>query len=211
MPEKVQHLNLHDLDLNLLRHASEATDLLQSWDIDLWIDNMLDGDEDPVIAIFLILLPNLTRLSYSEFLSFPPCLRYALAIFTDYSQPYRALSRLHEVQCRCVDVEDDSDYGEFESIRAFASLPHTRSITRDCIGTDQNDTLVHRSRPPRSIFLNLTNIAVDPKSLSDSSIPRMAFNASSVRLAAQITIRTVLTRSGSESACRVMLCIHCKI
>ena len=85
MLEEVQHLNLPDLDLNLLRHASEATGLLQSWDIDLWIDNMLDEDEDPVIAIFLILLPNLTKLSYSKFLSFPPCLRYALAIITDYS------------------------------------------------------------------------------------------------------------------------------
>ena len=117
------------------------------------------------------------------------------------------------MQCRCVDVEDDSDYGEFESIRAFASLPHIRFLTRDCIGTDQNDTLVHRSRPPRSNIkiLNLTNIAVDPMSLSGSSIPRMAFNASSIRLAAQITIRTVSTRSGSESACRVMLCIYCKI
>jgi hypothetical protein len=169
MPKEVQHLSLRDLDLNLLRQASEATGLLQSWDIDLWIDNMLDGDEDPVIAILLILLPILTRLSYSNFLSFPPGLRYALAIITDYSQPYRALSRLREVQCTCADVEDNIDYGEFEVIRAFASLPHIRSITSDCIGTYQNDNLVHQSRPPRSNIkvLNLTNSAIDPKSLSE--------------------------------------------
>ena len=170
VPKKYRHLSLRDLDFNLLRRALRATGLLKDTEIGNWIKSITKGDEHPLIASLLILLPNLTSLNYSSFVFSEPCIFQALCIITDSCNHSGPLKRLREVQCDYLNVKDYNDYGDLELIRSIARLPSIQSICGQGLVADIDNTFVTgwRTLPSSKITtLKLTNSAIDIKTLSE--------------------------------------------
>ena len=63
------HLRLPDDELELFKQAVKNIGRLTESEVNGWIKSIDEGDEDPLIALLLLLLPNITTLHYQSFLS----------------------------------------------------------------------------------------------------------------------------------------------
>ena len=89
-----------------------------------WMENIEFGAESPIVALLLLLLPNLTTV---KVLANGPDFLYAtLCRITKMTGPEKPLSRLRHVQItHCGDIESKT---ELNIIALYAALPSVRSI-----------------------------------------------------------------------------------
>ena len=164
------HLRLPDDELELFKQAVKNTGRLTESEVNDWIKSIDEGDEDPLIALLLLLLPNITTLHYQSFLPTQPCIDKALELMTEYEPP-GSLTKLRNVHFKGIDdVDPYQEYSDFEVIRDFASIPSVRSISGQRLGTDANDLMFSRWFPPSSsnlTSLDLIDSDINPKSLSE--------------------------------------------
>ena len=124
------HLRLPDDELELFKQAVKNIGRLTENEVIGWIKSIDEGDEDPLIALLLLLLPNITTLHYQSFLSTQPCIDKALELMTEYKPP-DSLTKLRNVRFKGVDdVDPYQEYSDFEVIRDSASIPSVRSNLR---------------------------------------------------------------------------------
>ena len=109
-------------DLDLFRKALLAN-IDDSHD---WLATIDDGDEEPLIALLLLLLPNLRRLRLdSDCLESHMCIEEALRTVMDHEDS-ASLRKLHTVDLRYADTSAGDLLG-FKFARLIAALP---SVTR---------------------------------------------------------------------------------
>ncbi|KAK3170822.1 hypothetical protein OEA41_002906 [Lepraria neglecta] len=164
------HLRLPDDELELFKQAVKNIGRLTESEVNGWIKSIDEGDEDPLIALLLLLLPNITTLHYQSFLPTQPCIDKALELMTEYEPP-GSLTKLRNIHFKGIDdVDPYQEYSDFEVIRDFASIPSVRSISGQRLGTDANDLMFSRLFPPSSsnlTSLDLIDSDINPKSLSE--------------------------------------------
>ena len=131
-----------------------------------WLAKIDKGNEEPLIALLLLLLPNLRDVKICSLITWSFCIIEILNMVQD--EDSRSLRKLHSVDLEY--VATDGDVLEFDYIRLFAALPSVTSITGSQVGSDPDDLL--RGPPFYPSSDNLTDLSfvgcpINPKSLAD--------------------------------------------
>ena len=99
------YLRLPDDELELFKQAVKNVGRLTERKVNGWIKFIDAGDEDPLIALLLLLLPNITTLHYQSFLPTQSCIDKELELMTEYKTP-DSLTKLRNVHFKGVDDVD---------------------------------------------------------------------------------------------------------
>ena len=131
-----------------------------------WFAEIDKGNEEPLIALLLLLLPNLRDVKVCSLVTWSPCIIDILNIAKN--EKSRSLRKLHSVDLRY--VATDGDFLDFDYIRLFAALPSVTSITGYQVGSDPDDLL--QSSPSCLFTETLTNLSVmkcliNPKNVAE--------------------------------------------
>lgn len=124
------------------------------------------GNEEPLIALLLLLLPNLRDVKVCSVVTWSLCLTAILNIAQN--EKTRSLSKLKSVSLEY--VATDGDFFDFDYIRLFAALPSVTSITGYQVGSDPDDLL--QSWPSCIFTKTLTNLSfvkclINPKNVAE--------------------------------------------
>ena len=98
-----------------------------------WFAGIDEGDEEPLIALLLLLLPNLRKVRLSSTFESSDCIEDALKNNMHHNG-CASLRKLHTVDLRCA-ATADSDYVDFEQVWLFAELPSVAWICGQTIGS----------------------------------------------------------------------------
>ena len=154
-------------DLDLFKQAVRANVDDPYDDIeDDWIASIDGGDEEPLIALLLLLLPNLRRVRLDSVPQLSLCTEQALKTILDHEDS-ASLRKLHTVDLRGA-ATTDSDFLSFTLVRLFAALPSVTGIYSHGVGTCPEDLLSHPfliNYPTSVTSLRFLRCCVDPKSL----------------------------------------------
>lgn len=156
-------------DLELFKQAAKANMELFKKDMEEdWFATIDEGDEEPLIAILLLLLPNLRRIRVGSIFESWPRIMAALRTIR-FDESGSALRKLHSVELECTSTPD-GDLLDFELVKLFAALPSVKRIHSIGVGTDPED----RFHILDSLFsenkvesLSFVGCRVDPKSMSE--------------------------------------------
>lgn len=125
-------------------------------DFELWWDALDSGEDDPILALLVTLLPNLKRLDIqldttSADLFFETIRRISAASST--SNTSIPLSRLSEVAVRTTELLDRRPYIDVGCLWPFFALPSVRSVTGERVRHDEMIPLPERSSDVISLYL----------------------------------------------------------
>lgn len=124
-------------NLLLFRSAMESSPYIENGDVSVWMDELEYGDEDPVMAILLPLLPNLHTLTLAstcqggemDFLS-DVVGRIALDTACSTAEANHPFRKLRTVDFLAYNEEHGHD---LTIIARFLALPSVRKITAHCV------------------------------------------------------------------------------
>ena len=154
-------------DLDLFKQAVRANIDDTYDDIeDDWFASINEGDEEPLIALLLLLLPNLRRVRLDSTAESGLCIEQALRTIMDHEDS-ASLRKLHTVDLRRA-ATTDSDFLDFNFVRLFAGLPSVAGIYGRGVGTCPEDlfcTPYIINYPTDVISLSFWRCCIDPKSL----------------------------------------------
>lgn len=157
-------------DLGLFKQA--ARDIIDVPEKELqedWLEEIDNGDEGPLIALLLSLLPNLRKVSLGTDLTFSPCIHDMLRLTADHENS-SSLRKLHSVVLSFEATPSDDEFVDFDYARGFADIPSVTSIEGHAMGSDPED-LLHT--PPYCISptsvtsLSFYDCLINPKAMSE--------------------------------------------
>ena len=135
---------------------------------DEWFTSIDQGDEEPLIALLLLLLPNLRKLRFDSVFESCFCIEQALRTIMDHEDS-ASLRKLHTVDLRYA-ATTDSDYLGFNLVRLISALPSLTHICGYGVGSRPDDlyyTPDLTSYPINVTSLRFSECCVNPKSLFD--------------------------------------------
>ena len=156
-------------DLALFKQAvRENVDVSEKELEEDWFAEIDKGNEEPLIALLLLLLPNLQHVQVGSIHTNSFLCIHEVLNSISFDQHSRSLRKLRSVGLEYVLADDD--FLDFEYVRLFAALPSVTSMTGNRVGSDP-DYLLHS--PPSHLYsTNLTNLSfvkcvINPKTLVD--------------------------------------------
>ena len=131
-----------------------------------WFAEIDKGSEEPLIALLLLLLPNLRDVKIASDVIGSCCISEILRGIT-VDEKSCSLSKLRSVDLKLMDA--DGDFLDFDYVKLFAAIPSVTSITGYSVGNLPDD-IIH-SLPSHMGTTNLTNLSlvechIDPKTLA---------------------------------------------
>ena len=158
-----------DSDLELFKQAVRANvdcayDEMQSD----WFASIDEGGEEPLIALLLLLLPNLRRVRLDSQVESCFCIEQALRTIMDHEDS-ASLRKLHTVDLRCA-ATTDGDFLGFNLVRLIGALPSLTQMYGRGVGTCPEDLFYTPDLviyPTNIISLCFSRCCVNPKSLFD--------------------------------------------
>ena len=132
-------------------------------EVSTWLRYIQTGSEDPIISMFILLLPNLSTLKFEYLSDGQECLYGTLYRITRMKGPEVPLSRLRHVQ-----IPHSWELGGFKLFDLFLSLPSVRVIHDTGMFAPNNDACLDnklKSRTSNLEDLALTTCWVGPKIL----------------------------------------------
>ncbi|CAF9940069.1 hypothetical protein IMSHALPRED_001737 [Imshaugia aleurites] len=161
------HGTVSESDLELFKQVIRDTTNESEEDMEeFWLADIDEGREEPLVALLLLLLPNLREIDFGTYLTGSLCMNIALRTIMD-DENSCPLRKLRSVNLRCTGNDDD-DMLDFELVRLFAILPSVTSIYGYNVGSYPDDL------PQNSIYTfektNVTDLTfvqcrIDPKSM----------------------------------------------
>lgn len=155
-------------DLRLFKQAArDSVDVPEKELEEDWLAQIDKGDEGPLIALLLLLLPNLRKVKMGgDFPDYYFCITEALRVIAD-DEDSCSLRKLRSVDLECTTTDDES-LG-FNYVRLFAALPSVASIHSYIVGSDPDDLL---ETSPYLSVTNVTNLSfvkclIYPKTISE--------------------------------------------
>ena len=156
-------------DLELFKQAVRANvDSAYNGMEDEWFKSIDEGDEEPLIALLLLLLPNLRKLRFDSFVESCFCIEQALRTIMEYEDS-ASLRKLHSVDLRC-SATTESDFLGFNLVRLISALPSLTHICGHGVGTCPEDLFYTPDLmiyPTNVTSLRFSECCVNPKSLFD--------------------------------------------
>ncbi len=145
-------------------------------EISKWMRYIESGNEDPVVALLLLLLPNLSTLKIVYEVNDQECSHGTLCRIAKMKGPHAPLSRLRHVH---IWHRFDSETIELKIIGLFAALPSVRSIhAQDAYALNPEvdpDTELPLFTGSRLQDLTLTSCLIDSERLYDLLKPSRHF------------------------------------
>lgn len=126
------------------------------------------GNEEPLVALLLLLLPNLRDVKVGSILTFSSICIHEILSCISFDDKSRSLRKLRSVNLEYVLA--DGDLLDFDYIRLFAALPSVTSINGFRVGGGA-DCLLHS--PPSHLYssdltnLSLVKCVINPRTLVD--------------------------------------------
>ena len=159
-------------DLELFKQAArDSVHVSKKFLEEYWLAPIDRGDEGPLIALLLILLPNLREVQMRiDFGIRDFCITEVLDVIA-YNNDSCSLSKLHSVGLEYVkNTETDDGFLDFEYVRTFAALPSVTSIHSYIVGSDADD--LFDTLTASGLFTNITNLSfvkcsINPKIMSE--------------------------------------------
>ena len=156
-------------DLELFKQAVRANiDYEYNGMEDDWFASIDEGDEEPLIALLLLLLPNLRRVRLDSVVESCLCIEQALRTIMDHENS-ASLRKLHTVDLRCAAITD-GDFLGFNLVRLIGALPSLTQICGLGVGTCPEDLFYTPDLimyPTNVTSLRFLRCCVNPKSLFD--------------------------------------------
>ena len=156
-------------DLELFKQAVRANiDCSHNEMEEDWFASIDEGDEEPLIALLLLLLPNLRRVRLDTIFESCFCIETALRTIIDHEH-FASLRKLHTVDLRCAAIID-GDFLGFNLVRLIGALPSLTRIYGYGVGTCPQDLFYTPDvviYPTNVINLRFLRCCVNPKSLFD--------------------------------------------
>ena len=135
--KKTAHLRLSESDLDLFKQAVRDSDLIGRSKVDYWITEIDRGNEDPIIALLLTVLPNLTEIDF-EGCPYPISCVFEVLGSIPYQKVPVSLRNLRTVTVRHCDYDGHED---IDLIRSFSVVPSLKHLTGHMIGSEPNGLL----------------------------------------------------------------------
>ena len=135
---------------------------------DDWFASIDEGEEEPLIALLLLLLPNLRRVRLDSVVESCLSIEQALRSIMDHENS-ASLRKLHTVDLRCAAITD-GDFLGFNLVRLIGALPSLTRIYGHGVGTCPEDLFYTPDLimyPTNVISLHFLRCCVNPKSLFD--------------------------------------------
>lgn len=155
-----------ECDLKLFKQA--ARDNLVASEAELqedWLPAIDQCDEEPLIALLLLLLPNLRKIQFCSM--YETCFLVNHALIAIVYEGYPSLRKLRTVDLRCAAAAGNNCI-DFELVRLFARLPSVTCISGQLISTSEDD-ITHASSYDVSqtnvISLSFERCCISPKVL----------------------------------------------
>ena len=126
-------------DLKLFRQVARDNLVISEEEFEeYWLAAIDYGDEEALIALLLLLLPNLREIQICSENEMTYLIEVALRAIVYEECP--SLTKLHTVDLRSA-ATADSDFLDFNLVRLFAGLPSVTCINSHVLGTVTDDTI----------------------------------------------------------------------
>lgn len=176
--------------MELFRHAIHDCTLIEGQlEKQSWLEYLSEGDEEPVIALLLLMLPNLTNLRLKDFGN-SYCIGY-MAIRISAKKDTTALARLSAIEVE--DREGNTTPESGDLVQSLSSLPSIKRLSVSNAGNDFRlgnhpifAQINDRGSNSQVTHMSFTNCALHPTVLSSimtSSQNLTSFNYCSNRRA----------------------------
>ncbi len=158
--------------LKLFKQAARDNIDVDQEDIERdWFAAIDKGNEEPLIALLLLILPNLREVHLCAFHeTHHVCIDTALDIIMNDKHSC-SLRKLRSVNLECMETGHNGSLS-FDSVETFAAIPSVTSIhghTVDTYQEDEEDRLYcfdHRIRTTDIVSLTFVNCSIDPTTLA---------------------------------------------
>ena len=156
-------------DLELFKQAVRAN-IDDAYDemMDDWFASIDEGDEEPLVALLILLLPNLRELRIDSVAESCFCIEQALRTMIDHEDS-AALRKVHTVDLRCAGTTE-GDFLGFNLVRLIGALPSLTRLDGHGVGTCPEDLFYTPDLvvyPIKVTSLRFLRCCVNPKSLFD--------------------------------------------
>lgn len=95
-----------------------------------WLPAIDQGDEEPLIALLLLLLPNLRKIQFCSM--YEICFLVEEALSAIFYKGYPSLRKLRTVDLRCA-AAADSDSLDFGLVKRFATIPSVLALAANSL------------------------------------------------------------------------------
>ena len=159
-----------EFDLNLFENAVKESDLIDQSGTDEWVSEIRSGNEEPLIALLLTLLPNIISLWLEDMFSNVHIYQVLNSIASRVPSNTLPLQRLCSVDIKATENFEDAEPTHLDGMSCFAKLPCIHTIRGSYIACDEDDLLSLQTPLPFSSTLKtlvLTDCEIHAKGLSD--------------------------------------------
>lgn len=158
-----------EADIDLFENAIRQSSLIDKGEMNDWVLEIRKGNEEPLIALLMTLLPNLASIVHKGWSPHAVHIDEVLGNIARAESP-KSLKRL-----RCVAVGFDEDLENpdcihLDAIRCYSEIPSVETLYGHHVECDEEDLLV--THPPLPLQSNITRLAltdcaIHAKPLSD--------------------------------------------
>ena len=130
-----------DDDMGRFIEAIRRADLVPQNEVEDWIKAVKKGNDDPIVALLLLLLPNLCKMTLVIHSGFCRLAKTLKRISEAKNSPF--LTRLTTVNLY-FQLESDDDFMDWELLSTSATLPLLQFLLVERIGIDFEDSIKYR-------------------------------------------------------------------
>lgn len=162
-------LKVSEGDLDLFEKVIRSTNIIEQDNHEDWVEELRSGNEEPLIALLLMHLPNLVHISWKGVVGANVYTSEMLNAIAMKSKCF-SLHKLADVAITHMAEESDLPYADIDLLRSFANIPSVEHIEGDGIASSAGD--IELEPPPFSCISNATSLSfvnsnIDPKSMSE--------------------------------------------
>ena len=167
LPSK--YTKLPECELVLFGEAVKQCGFIRKDRMSDWINEIGLGNEEPLIALLMTLLPNLVSIQHEVWLSHAMYIRDIL-MGISFSKSHRSLKCLRTVTVDNVAEDEDDELVHLDILRGYSEMASVEEIFGHHIACDEDDLLMTAVPLPFSsnvTNLSLTECAIHAKPLSE--------------------------------------------